>query len=147
MHSILRFHSPRIPVVAGIWALVVGCGGATQEAASPSSTATMSSTAQAAAPTATAAPESAPPASWSADMMKEQKIAFMKKKVVPAMGPVFQAQNAARYADFGCKTCHGPEFKNPKDFLPRLTMKDGNITAFAQKRGEAARFGPPKRQC
>src|SRR5260370_38698755 len=98
MHSILRFHSPRIPVVAGIWALVVGCGGATPEAASPSSTATMSSTAHAAAPTTTAAPESAPPASGPADMMKEQKIAFMKKSGVPASGPAFPAQHPARDA-------------------------------------------------
>jgi hypothetical protein len=32
-----------------------------------------------------------------------------------------------------CKTCHGPAYKEPKEFLPHLTMKDGKITAFAEK--------------
>ena len=57
----------------------------------------------------------------------------MKARVAPTMGPVFQAANPTHYADFGCKTCHGPEYRNPHDYLPKLTMKDGNITAFAEK--------------
>ena len=59
-------------------------------------------------------------------------MAFMKTRVVPAMGPVFQSHDA-KYANFSCKTCHGPEYKNPHDFLPKLTMKGGNLTAFAEK--------------
>jgi hypothetical protein len=79
------------------------------------------------------------PTAWSKDMPKDQKIAFMKAHVVPQMQPVFQGANAARYADFGCKTCHGPAFVEPREFLPRLTMKDGRITAFAEK-PEIAKF-------
>jgi len=55
------------------------------------------------------------------------------------MRPVFQAENAARYADFGCKTCHGPQLKAPQAYLPKLAMKDGKLTAFAEK-PEIAKF-------
>ena len=66
-------------------------------------------------------------------MSKDQQVAFMKKYVMPEMEPVFKGYDAKRYAEFSCKTCHGPKFKNPKDFLPKLTFKDGNITSFASK--------------
>ena len=66
-------------------------------------------------------------------MTKDQAIAFMKKNVAPEMEPVFKGADAKRYANFSCKTCHGPKYQNPKDFLPKLTMKDGKITAFASK--------------
>lgn len=114
-------------------ALAVSCGGAPETPATPNG-------APSAAPTAapSVAPSAAPvaeavPATWSDNMTKDQQVAFMKAKVVPAMGPVFQAFDAKRYASFGCKTCHGPEFKNPPDFLPHLTLKGGNLTAFAEK--------------
>jgi cytochrome c551/c552 len=58
----------------------------------------------------------------------------MKAHVVPKMGPIFQAANAERYKEFGCKTCHGPEFKDhPPEFLPPLAMKDGQLAAFSEK--------------
>src|SRR5262249_3253558 len=41
-----------------------------------------------------AEPEQPPPASWSKDMTMEQKEAFMKAKVVPAMHGIFQNANA-----------------------------------------------------
>jgi hypothetical protein len=66
-------------------------------------------------------------------MTKDQQTAFMKKNVIGPMGTVFQAHDAAKYKDFTCKACHGPEYKNPKDFLPHLTFKDGKMTAFAEK--------------
>ena len=85
-------------------------------------------------------PGAAPaPASWSKEMTQDQQMAFMKTNILPAMGPVFQSHDATKYADFSCNTCHGPAYKNPHDYLPRLTMKDGNLTAFAEK-PEVARF-------
>jgi len=103
---------------------VVACG-ATQAAAPASQ------------PSTPATPESAGPASapaaWRDDMSKEEKGAFMKAKVAPRLGAVFQAADANRYAKFGCVTCHGPKFQTPKDYLPKLTMKGGKITAFADK--------------
>jgi hypothetical protein len=89
-----------------------------------------------------AAPEAPPPPQhdvWKEGMTKDEEIAFMKKNVVPEMGPVFKGYNAKRYAEFGCKTCHGPKFKEPKDYLPKLTFKDGKLTAFADK-PEIAKF-------
>lgn len=69
----------------------------------------------------------------------EQRVAFMKQNVAPRMGKVFQSANPTHYADFGCKTCHGPDSKDPKAFLPKLALKDGNLTAFAEK-PEVAKF-------
>lgn len=55
----------------------------------------------------------------------EQKIQFMKEKVVPTMGPLFQKHDPEEFADFGCKTCHGAgaekgEFHMPNAALPKL---------------------------
>jgi cytochrome c551/c552 len=110
-----------------ILALSAACGGSAPAASPP---ATPSATPASAAPEPAAA---ALPTTWSKDMPKEQQLAFMKKNVLPAMGPAFKAHDAARYADFGCKTCHGPAYKNPHEFLPKLTLKDGKMTAFAEK--------------
>lgn len=66
-------------------------------------------------------------------MSKDQKVAFMKNHIMPAMQPVFQKGDAKKYAEFTCKTCHGPAYKEPDEFLPRLTMKGGAITSFAEK--------------
>lgn len=66
---------------------------------------------------------------WSDTMSLKLKGEFMKKKVVPAMSKTFQDFDAKKYADFGCKTCHGPQFKpHPVDFLPELTVKNGELS-------------------
>lgn len=62
-------------------------------------------------------------------MTKDQQVAFMKKNVVPEMAPVFKGYDAKRYSEFGCKTCHGPKFKEPKEYLPKLTFKDGKLVS------------------
>lgn len=72
-------------------------------------------------------------------MTKDQDVAFMKKYVVPEMEPVFKGYDAKRYANFSCKTCHGPKFQKPQEFLPKLTFKDGKLTAFAEH-PEIAKF-------
>jgi hypothetical protein len=70
---------------------------------------------------------------WSDSMSDKQKAEFMKKKVVPAMSKTFQEFDANKYADFGCKTCHGPQMKpRPVDFLPELHMKDGQLAEAAE---------------
>ena len=79
------------------------------------------------------------PETWSEALTIEQKAAFMKAKVVPTMGPLFQAYDAEAYADFGCQTCHGPDNKMPTDYLPELTFQDGKLTAFAEE-PEMAKF-------
>jgi hypothetical protein len=111
-------------------------------AAPMASGAPMDSTAPTGAPMASTAPVAsaapvAPPAAvstvWKDGMVKDDQIAFMKTNVVARMSKAFQDHDAKRYADAGCKTCHGPNFLPPKEFLPKLTMKGGKITAFAKK--------------
>ena len=55
----------------------------------------------------------------------EQRIQFMKEKVMPAMEPLFKNHDAKKFAEFGCKTCHGEgveqgKFDMPNDKLPKL---------------------------
>jgi hypothetical protein len=117
-------------------AFAAACGGAPATPATPSSPAPEASSApaaDAAAPTAAAPAATASGETWSNDWPKDRQIAFMKKNVLPRLGKVFKAQDTTHYADFGCKTCHGPAYKNPHDFLPKLTLKDGKLTAFADK--------------
>jgi hypothetical protein len=131
---------------------LAACGGApapAPEAPPPPPAATPAAPEAPAAPTAEAPKpaESAPPAApaapahdvWSKDMTKDQQVAFMKKNVVPEMEPVFKGFDAKRYDKFSCKTCHGPAFKDPHQFLPKLTMKDGKMVEF-EKKPEIAKF-------
>jgi len=90
--------------------LLAACGGGNAE--NPQNTAPTASASASTAPSASASTTTAPAADvWSDSMSKDQQAAFMKKNVVPAMGPVFQAFDGKKYAEFGCKTCHGPAFK------------------------------------
>ena len=129
----------RLSFVAMASALVLACGDAPPPSA-PSNPPSAPTASAPAAPSATAMPSAsadpaaaAVPSVWSDSMPKEQQMAFMKTKIVPAMGPVFTAHDATKYADFGCKTCHGPAYKDPHEFLPHLTLQNGNLTAFKEK--------------
>lgn len=114
--------------------LLAACGGGAaenHETTAPTASASASAAPTSSAPTAVEA--------WSDSMSKDQQAAYMKAKVVPAMKPVFQAFDGKKYAEFSCKTCHGPAFKVPKDFLPHLTFKDGKLKEAAEK-PEMAKF-------
>lgn len=77
---------------------------------------------------------------WKDDMPTKDKGVFMKQKVQPEMAKVFQGHDAAKYAKFGCKTCHGPDMKpKPVDALPELHMKDGKLVE-ADKMPEVVKF-------
>jgi hypothetical protein len=59
----------------------------------------------------------------------DQQHQFMKEVVVPTMQPLFQQHDAKKFAEFGCKTCHGPgvekhEFDMPNAELPKLNFSD-----------------------
>lgn len=103
-------------------AALLACGGSQPAASSP------------AEPGAEPASESAGGGEvWSDTMSDKEKGMFMKKKVMPAMSKLFQEFNAEKYANFDCKTCHGPQFKpHPVDHLPELTFKDGQIVEAAE---------------
>ena len=91
------------------------------------------------APAATA-PDSAaaePPATWAeaakADL--DTQVAFMKANVMPAMKPVLgQGEHTLT-----CVTCHGPDKVRPQEFLPALTLVDGNIAEF-ETQPDASKF-------
>ena len=59
----------------------------------------------------------------------DQRIEFMKQKVVPAMAPLFKQHDEKKFAEFGCKTCHGKQaetghFDMPNAELPKLDFAD-----------------------
>jgi hypothetical protein len=59
----------------------------------------------------------------------EQRIEFMKQKVMPVMKPIFQNHDAKDFAEFGCDTCHGKQAKDghfdmPNAELPKLNFSD-----------------------
>jgi hypothetical protein len=77
---------------------------------------------------------------WKDDMPDKDKAVFMKKKVMPAMSKSFQEFDAKEFANFSCKTCHGPQMKpKPVDFLPPLNIKDGKMKE-AEEHPEIAKF-------
>jgi hypothetical protein len=49
---------------------------------------------------------------------KEEQAKFMKENVVPQMKKEFQAFDGKKYANFGCATCHGKDFKEKKFKMP-----------------------------
>src|SRR5690349_1060559 len=54
------------------------------------------------------ASEAPPPADMAfKDMNADQRMAFMKASVLPAMKAAFQKFDAKKFGEFDCKTCHG----------------------------------------
>src|SRR6478609_3206257 len=86
-----------------------------------------SGSAMAAADAAVDAPIDAPeaPAFDFDKLTHDEKVAFMKKNVLPEMKTAFQKFDAKKYKNFNCKTCHGKnadknKFKMPTADLPKL---------------------------
>jgi hypothetical protein len=121
---IMRLLSSVLSVAVGasaVWACASSTPEAQTAAAEEPKAADTSGTEKTAAPL---------PDTWQKDMSKELQIAFMKERVMPAMTPVFKEHDAKEFANFGCETCHGPEYKTPTQYLPALTLKDGKLTSF-----------------
>ena len=64
------------------------------------------------------------------ELNHDERIEFMKLRVVPAMQPIFVQHDATKFSSFGCQTCHGKgatdgEYHMPNDSLPRLS---GDLT-------------------
>ncbi len=115
------------PTFSFAFLLLAACGGGQAQPA------TADSEGAATPPPAAVTEDVAVPAAWSNDLTKEQKAAYMREKVAPRMAPVlkeFEALEGHNDAEVGCKTCHGPDWKLPKDHLPKLKMKGDKLTAF-----------------
>lgn len=57
----------------------------------------------------------------------DQRVEFMKQKVLPTMKPLFQNHDPEDFAGFGCETCHGAgakdgEYEMPNPKLPKLNL-------------------------
>jgi hypothetical protein len=78
-------------------------------------------------------------------LAKEDKVKFMKQKVMPTMKPLFQKFDKKEFASFTCKTCHGKDppgtkYKMPSKDLPELDFdaikagkEDPNVVEFMSK--------------
>lgn len=58
-------------------------------------------------------------------LSKDDKVKFMKQKVMPTMKPLFQKFDPKEFAKVTCKTCHGKDpqgskYKMPTADLPKL---------------------------
>jgi len=83
-----------------------------------------------------------PGPAWGA-MSFEQKKSYMRQVVMPRMAEVFRRYSPRTYANFGCKTCHGPSaergsFRMPN---PALLMAASDVqTALNPDAGPIAEF-------
>jgi hypothetical protein len=59
----------------------------------------------------------------------DDKVKFMKTKVMPVMKPVFQKFDPKEYANFGCKTCHGKDPQKSKYKMPNPDLKPLDFAA------------------
>lgn len=110
-------------------AVVTACGGGQKEP----ETAAGQTGAPADGAAATGQGDEAAPTVWSDTLSDKQKSAFMKQRVMPVMGKVLaEMPEEEHHGEANCGTCHGQPFKLPKDFLPKLTMKGGELTAFKE---------------
>ncbi len=110
----------------GVLALVASSAcdkSATQPPATPTDAASASSNPE--------AETIAVPATWkeAAQADLDTQMAFMKANVIPAMKPILEQDGRS----LTCATCHGPDNQRPHEFLPHLTMADGNIAEFTTR--------------
>ncbi|CAN5292581.1 hypothetical protein BH09MYX1_BH09MYX1_45760 [soil metagenome] len=133
----MRSHLPLLSLAAvSALFVAVACGGNAAQPVTPTGPTDSASAGSSSTPSATVSDSAsaAPlPTVWSATMSEEQQAAFMKANIVPKMGPLFKEHDAKKYGEFSCKTCHGPDYKEPKAFLPHLTLKNGAITQIKDK--------------
>jgi hypothetical protein len=117
--------------------LVAACGGSSAPAAAPAP----ASSGAAAGGSADNAPP--PSGKWN-DMNRDQRMAYMKKVVMPKMKELFVTFDAKEFDHFTCMTCHGGgakdgSFKMPNPELPKLNP-EGQFKKHMEKHPEATKF-------
>lgn len=65
---------------------------------------------------------SSPSQPW-AELNFEERKAHMQDAVVPVMTPLFLAHDEVRYANFGCRTCHGPDARALNYAMPSPSLR------------------------
>lgn len=66
----------------------------------------------------------------------DDKVKFMKTKVMPAMKPAFQKFDPKEYASFTCKTCHGKDPQKVKYEMPNPELPKLDFEALKAGKGE-----------
>jgi hypothetical protein len=104
--------------------LVAACGGGAAQPATPSPAAS------GVTPGGAAADNAPPPSGKWNEMNRDQRMAYMKKVVMPKMKEVFVSFDAKEFDHFTCMTCHGGgakdgSFKMPNPELPKLNPEGG----------------------
>jgi len=92
-----------------------------------------------------AAKSSGPPEVAWADMVKEQRIDYMKSVVLPRMKQAFTGFNPDRYGTMNCVTCHGDSategsFKMPNPRLPKLPTTPDGFKQLAEQKPAVMEF-------
>jgi cytochrome c551/c552 len=64
----------------------------------------------------------------------------MKKVIKPTMGKLFTAYDGAKYGDFGCKTCHGPNNDDPQKVLPKITLSGNGFQKLSADKPAIMKF-------
>lgn len=85
-----------------------------------------------------------PPAPWK-EMSHDDRVAYMKHAVLPAMKAEFEAWEADEFAEMTCATCHGQgardeTFKMPNPDLPKLPAGPDGFEKLLAEEPDAARF-------
>lgn len=82
-------------------ALLPACGGSASQTVDKASPATITG----------------PPKPWD-EMDQTEKGDYMHDRVLPTMKALFVAFNPTKYAEFNCKTCHGPDAREREFKMP-----------------------------
>lgn len=136
------------------FALFMACGGnepaptTPQGGTEPAHSAVPSGTATGApsgAPTTAStmpAPVGAPLTPFDSLATKDQKAERMKTVVLPRMSKAFADHDAAKYGNgaFTCKTCHGPNWQDPRKFLPKLKLSGDGYQKLQASKPEVVKF-------
>jgi hypothetical protein len=112
---------PPAPAVVADAAPALGSAAAAGSAAPDEASAGTADSSAAGAGSAIAAASAVP----FAKLAHDDKVKFMKQKVMPAMKPAFQKFDSKEFSNFTCKTCHGKDpqkvkYEMPNRHLPAL---------------------------
>jgi len=88
---------------------------------------------------ANGAGKAGPPELGWADMVKDQRIEYMKSIVLPRMKQAFTNFSPDRFSKMNCVTCHGDSatdgsFKMPNPALPKLPSTPDGFKQLAQEK-------------
>lgn len=93
-------------------------------------------------PDTTAGPttDAAPTPTRFAEMNQEQRLEHMQSVIDPKLAAVFKANDATRYATFGCATCHVNQAHHPRDGLPKLKLSGDGFAKLTAEHPEDMKF-------